>query len=166
MAKVVARIHNDEAIEKSVDYYNFKVKAVTWEEGYLVLLKIHNFLGKDRKLAEKFKCPFIVVKVNENGTVKIKTKYAKHDQLVNQNLLVKYKQQKSQPTVVSIKNEQNEPNFTPTKRILNKPIFEEREDGGPVTRLKKLPEVVNCKHQAKINLIPAQKLMDSTINFG
>ena len=64
--------HNDEEIEKSVDY-NSKVKPVTFVEGELVLLKIRTFLGKNIKLAETFKGPLIVVKVNENGNVKIKT---------------------------------------------------------------------------------------------
>ena len=73
-----------------MDYYNSKAKPVTLKEGELVLLKIRNLLGKNKKLSDKFKGPFIVVKVNENGTVKIKTKYAKNYQLVNQNLLVKY----------------------------------------------------------------------------
>ena len=66
-----------------------KSKQVTFEEGELVLLKIHNFFDKSKKLAKTFNGPFIVTKLNENGMVKIRTKYAKHDQLVNQNLLVK-----------------------------------------------------------------------------
>ena len=92
----MATSHNDEDIEKSLEYYNSKVRPIRFQEGDLVLLKIHNFLGKNRKLAETFKGPFIVLKVNENSAVKIKTKYAKHNQLVNQNLLVKYKQQNEQ----------------------------------------------------------------------
>ena len=59
----VARSHNNEAIEKLVEYFNSKVKAVVFQEGELGLLNIH-IVGKNRKLAEK--------KVNENGTVKIK----------------------------------------------------------------------------------------------
>ena len=86
--KDVARNHNDEAIEKSVEYNNYMFKPITFEEGELVLLKAHNFLDRNKKLVENFKDPFKVVKVNENGTVKIKTKYAKHDQFVHQNLLV------------------------------------------------------------------------------
>jgi hypothetical protein len=49
-------------------------------------------LGKNKKLAETFKGPFVVTKVNDNGTIKMKTKYDQHEQLVNQNQLVKYKQ--------------------------------------------------------------------------
>ena len=77
-------------------------------------------------MAKTFKGPFIVVKVNEYGIVKIKTQCAKHDQLVNQNLLVKHKQQKSEPTVgpqpkevPDKEHEQNEPNATTTKRTYN-----------------------------------------------
>jgi transposase InsO family protein len=54
MAKETERENNDEAIEKSVSYYNTKVKPIEFKEGELVLLKIHNFLGKNRKLAETF----------------------------------------------------------------------------------------------------------------
>ena len=53
-------------------------------------MKEHNFLHKNRKLAETFKGPFRVTWVNENGTVLIRSKTAKHDNLVNANLLVKY----------------------------------------------------------------------------
>ena len=83
-----------------MEYYNSKDKPITSEEGELVFLKIHNFLHKNRKLAKTFKGPFIVVKLNEKDTVKIKTKYGEHDQLLNQNLLVKYKQQKLTKTKV------------------------------------------------------------------
>ncbi len=34
----------------------------------------------------------MVTKVNDNGTIRIKTKYGQHEQLINQNQLVKYKQ--------------------------------------------------------------------------
>ena len=41
--------NNGKAIEKSVPYYNTKVKPIDFKEGELVLLKLHNF--KNRKLA-------------------------------------------------------------------------------------------------------------------
>ena len=92
MAKETARENNERAIEKSVSYYNSKVKPITFQVDEWVLLKVQNFLGKNRKLAETFKGPYQITKVNENGMVKMKTKFGKHEQLVNQNLLVKYKQ--------------------------------------------------------------------------
>ena len=49
---------------------------------------MHNFLDKKRKLAETFKGPYIITIVNENGPIKIITKYGKYDRLVNQNLFV------------------------------------------------------------------------------
>ena len=70
-AKDAARSHNDEAVKKSVEYYNSKVKPIIFEEDELVLLKIHKFLVKNIKMTKTFKGPFIMVKVNENGTVKI-----------------------------------------------------------------------------------------------
>ena len=171
MAKETARANNDEAIEKSVTYYNTKVKPMEFQEGELVLLKVHNFLGKNRKLAETFKGPFIVTKVNENGTLKIKTKYGQHDQLVNQNQLVKYKQ----PTVetkVAPENKNNEE--SPVKRSYKKKEYLGREDGGPVTRSKNHPvsdlnEVggspKKCKHSEKINLITSEQLRDPSQTF-
>ena len=101
-------------------------------------------------MVDTFKGLFIVIKVNKNSTVKIKTKYAKHDQLVNQNLLVKYKQQQLQQTKGSETEQKSK--TTPESeteqkkdvvliRTYNKRICEGREDGGPVTRSKKLPEV-------------------------
>jgi hypothetical protein len=58
----------------------------------LVLLKEHNFLHKNTKLAKTFKGPFQVKKVHENGTVLIRNKNARNDNLVNANMLVKYNQ--------------------------------------------------------------------------
>ena len=170
-AKETARENNDEAIEKSVTYYNTKVKPMEFQEGELVLLKVHNFLGKNRKLAETFKGPFIVTKVNENGTIKIKTKYGQHDQLVNQNQLVKY----IQPKVVIESAPENKDNEEgSSKRAYKKKEYPGREDGGPVTRSKthpvsELKEVggapKSCKHSEKINLITSEQLKDPSQTF-
>ena len=78
--------------------------------------KFHDFFGKNKKLEETFKGPYILEKGNDNGTVKIKIKYAKHDQLVNQNLLFKYKQSFPKEIVTpEIVQEQDE-SATSTKR--------------------------------------------------
>jgi hypothetical protein len=75
----------------------------------------------------------VVTKVNDNGTIRIKTKYGLHEQLINQNQLVKYKRPeeitKADPEV---KNEE-EPTM---KRTYKKKVYPGREDGGPVTRSK------------------------------
>ena len=121
IAKETARENNDEAIEKSVQYYNSKVKPITFQEGELVLLKVQNFLGKNKKLAETFKGPYTVSKVNPNGTIRIKTKCAKHDQLVNQNLLIKYNLRKEEEEEQK-KEQQNkeEPTIPPAKELTKK----------------------------------------------
>ncbi len=107
MAKETARENNDEAIKKSVSYYNTKVKPIKFKERELVLLKIHNFLGKNRKLEDTFKGPFVVTKINDKGTIRIKTKYGQHEQLINQNQLVKYKQpEEITKTAWEIQNEE------------------------------------------------------------
>jgi hypothetical protein len=142
------------------------VKPIEFKEGELVLLNIHNFLGKNRKLAETFKGPFVVTKVNNNGTIKMKTKYGQHEQLVNQNQLVKYKQtEEITKPAPEIENEED-----PTmKRAYKKKIYPGREDGGPVTRSKNHP-IENlikmggaasiCNHTEKINSITSEQLKD------
>jgi hypothetical protein len=132
------------------------VKPIKFEEGELVLLKVHNFLGKNKKLAETFKGPFVVTKVNDNGTIKMKTKYGQHEQLVNQNQLVKYKQPEeiTKPALDIEKEKENT-----TKRAYNKKLYPGREDGGPVTRSKNSPKenlikmggaISICKHMEKL----------------
>ena len=90
LAKRLARDNNDESIEKSTENYNKKVKPVEFKEGEWVLLKVQNFLNKNKKLAETYKGPFCISKVHSNGTAPIKQS-SKHDTLVNTSLLVKYK---------------------------------------------------------------------------
>ena len=140
------------------------MKPIIFEECKLVLLKIYNFFGKNQKLVQTFKGPNIVIKGNENGTVKIKTKYAKHDLLINQTSLVKYKQPAPEPTVTpEIEHKkQSEQIWIPAKRTYTKCIFEGREDGSPIAGSKKKQRVEeindkergaakNCKHQDNIN---------------
>ena len=101
-----------------------------------VLLKVQNFLGKNRKLAETFKGPYQITKVNENGTIKIKTKFGKHEQLVNQNLLVKYKQARPEEKEKATQGNEAEilTGNPENKRKYQKRTFPSREDGGPITR--------------------------------
>jgi hypothetical protein len=122
-------------------------------------------------LAETFKGPFIVTKVNENGTIKIKTKYGQHDQLVNQNQLVKYIQPKVK---IESAPENKDSEEGPRKRAYKKKEYPGREDGGPVTRSKthpvsELKEVggapKTCKHSEKINLITSEQLKDPSQTF-
>ena len=146
MAKETARENKPEAIEKSATYNNTKVKFLEFQEGELVLFKVHNFLGKNRKLSDTFKGPYITTTVNENGTIRMnENKHARQDQLVNQNQLVKYKLKK-------LSKKLN------LKRAYNKRVFHGREDGGPVTKRKnhpvsKLNEVGRANHKCKPKLI-------------
>ena len=120
--------------------------------------------------------------MNENGTVRMKTKCAKHDQLVNQNLLVKYKKPISQETLPKeeAKPKAEEQEEQP-KRKYAKRIFEGREDGGPKTRSKTAREVskIQCKNALEVNnefasrnvdveitnLINSLELVDPITNF-
>ena len=154
MAKEVASENNDQSIEKSIPYYNSKVKPLTFEVNEWVLLKVQNFLGKNRKLAETYKGPYQITKVNENGTVRMRTKCAKHDQLVNQNLLVKYKKPIPEEKLPEQeKNSENEQPEVSPKRKYSKRIFEGREDGGPKTRSRTAREVNEnkCKNSYEVN---------------
>ena len=91
-----------------------------------------------------FKGLYTITKVNENGTIKLKTKHAKHDQLVNQNQLVKYKQAESEPKMESQKetepiNDSEKVNVEHSaKRAYIKILYPVREDDGPMTRSKKI----------------------------
>ena len=64
-------------------------------------------------MAETFQGPYIITKVNKNGTIKMKTKFAKYDQFVNQNQLVKYKQ----PAIETKIESETEYNEHPVNRV-------------------------------------------------
>ena len=72
--------------------------------------------------------------MNENGTIRMRAKYAKHDQLVNQNQLVKYKQAEIEPKMESLKEKENVEH--PVKRSYIKKVYPGRGDGGTVRRSK------------------------------
>jgi hypothetical protein len=127
------REHNNKSIEESPKYFNTKVKPVNFEEDGLVLLKEHNFMHVKRKLAEKFKGPFKITKVQSNGTALIRTKTSKHDHLVNTNLLVKYN---VPPSFVHHQINQDQAREEISKIKYQKRIFETRPDGGPVRQSK------------------------------
>ena len=86
LARKEASENNDTSIKDSSKYFNSKVKQVVSQENDWVLLKEHNFLYKNKKLAETFKGPFRITKVHQNGTALIRGKSSKHDNLVNTNL--------------------------------------------------------------------------------
>ena len=170
MARETARETNDEAIEKSVSYYNSKVKPIKFMENEWVLLKVQNFLGKNRKLSETFKGPFIITKVNENGTIKIKTKFGKHEQLVNQNLLVKYKQERPEEKEKATQESENIPGHEeniPAGNLATKKnqkrIFPKREDGGPITRAQAAK--LKARDAQTMNLINTLELKNPIATF-
>jgi hypothetical protein len=53
-------------------------------------MKEHNFPNKNRKLSKTFMGPSRVTQVNENETVAIRSKTAKHDNFVNTNFAGKF----------------------------------------------------------------------------
>ena len=71
LARKIASENNDASIEESTKYFNSKVKQVLFQENDWVLLKEHNFLHKNKKIAETFKGPFKITKMNQNGTALI-----------------------------------------------------------------------------------------------
>ena len=101
LTRKVASENNDTSIEDSTKYFNSKVKQVVFQENDWVLLKEHNFLHKNRKIAETFKGPFKVTKVHENGTALIRGKHSKHDNLVNTSQLVKYLQSENEKPILT-----------------------------------------------------------------
>jgi hypothetical protein len=83
MARETAIVANYETITRSVEYYKSTVRTIEFAVNKWVLHKVQNFLGKNRKLAEAFKGPFVITKLFDNGTVQMKTKHGKHEQIVN-----------------------------------------------------------------------------------
>jgi hypothetical protein len=68
LVRKIASQNNVQSTKYSTEYFNTKVKPVIFKEDDWVLLKEHNFLHKNGKLAETFKGLFRVAKVNENST--------------------------------------------------------------------------------------------------
>jgi hypothetical protein len=125
LSRKITREHNDNSNEESTKYFNLKVKSVNFKEDDSVLMKEHNFMHKNRKLAETFKGPFKITKV-----LLIRTKPSKHNHLVNTNLLVKYN---APPSFEHHQNNQDQIGEEISKRKYQKRIFKARPDGGPVT---------------------------------
>ena len=66
--------------------------------GDLVLLEQRNFLGKNRKLSEVYKGPYIVIKVSPNNTVVVKSRTGSKEYMYNTMLLKLYKEAPEQTT--------------------------------------------------------------------
>ena len=81
----------EKSIDKATDDFNKNLKERKFQEADQVLIKVKDFKGKNRKLCEEWKGPYIVVKVHPNNTVLIKKKFGKHDLLYNANMLKLYK---------------------------------------------------------------------------
>jgi hypothetical protein len=83
----------------------------------------------------------------------MKTKYGQHEQLVNQNQLVKYKQlgeiTKPAPEI------ETEVEHT-VKRAHKKKVYQGREDGGPVTRSKIHPMENLIKREEQLQFAKTQ----------
>ena len=90
MTRKIANENNDKSFEEFTKYFNKKVKLIEFKEDDWVLLKEHNFLHKNRKLADTFSGPLGIIKSQKIGTALIRSKTANHSNLVNKNLLVKY----------------------------------------------------------------------------
>ena len=58
----------------------------------LVLLEKYDFLGKNRKLSDIYKGPYIVVKFNSNNTLVVKTRAGSKEYIYNTMLLKLYKE--------------------------------------------------------------------------
>jgi hypothetical protein len=83
MTRETAPESNYDAIEKSVECCQSKVKSVQFAMNEWVLFKVQNFLGKNQKIfADAFKLPFVITRVFDNGTVQMRKKCGKHDLIV------------------------------------------------------------------------------------
>jgi hypothetical protein len=55
LAQKIASENNNKFIKESMDYFCKKVNPIEFKENGWVLLKEHNFLYKNKKIAETFK---------------------------------------------------------------------------------------------------------------
>jgi len=65
------------ATNKYATYNDLKAHPHLYKEGQKVLLKINYFLGKNRKLAEKFEGPYLITKASSNGLLEIEVNQRK-----------------------------------------------------------------------------------------
>jgi transposase InsO family protein len=138
----LAHQNAEKSISDNVMQHNKKANPRSFKVGDLVLLEQRNFLGKNRKLSEIYKGPYIVVKVNPNNTVVVKTRTGSKEYLYNTMLLKLYKEAPipktaEVPKVEKSSSETEHKKETPKRKYVKR-TFEGRKDGGPVTRSRKV----------------------------
>ena len=138
----MAREHSDEAITRNTVDHNKKAYPRKFYEGEYVLLEVKNFEGKNRKLSDIYKGPYIIVKVNPNNTVLLKKPSGNHEYLYNTQLIKHYYQncneqkKKDTPPQTEVKN-------GPLPPAKKKKVYEKRPDGGPTTRSKTAAKLIS-----------------------
>ena len=86
----LAKENNEKAIEENTEAHNKKAYPRSFQVGDKVLLMVKDFLGKNRKLSEIWKGPYVIVKVHSNDTVVIRTLHGTKEYLYNTILLKKF----------------------------------------------------------------------------
>ena len=79
----LAHKNDEKSILENVKQHNKKANPRSFQVGDLVLLEQKIFLGKNRKLAEIYMGPYIVIKVNSNNTVVVRTKTGSKEYVYN-----------------------------------------------------------------------------------
>ena len=137
----LAHKNAEKSISENVKQHNKKANPRSFRVGDLVLLEQRNFLGKNRKLSEIYKGPYIVVKVNSNNTVVVKSRTGSKEYMYNTMLLKLYREAPKPQTSDAPKPDNptnpKAPEMEVPKRKYQKRTFEGRADGGPVTRSRK-----------------------------
>ena len=134
--------------EKSKMDHDKKAFPRAFKNGDLILLEEKNFKNKNAKLAEKYKGPYIIVKMNdENKTAIIKKPHGVKEMLYNTDMFKKYLQPKNEKE--QAKNDQQnipKPPLDKEKKVPNL-----KTEGGPTTRSKsKLLGPVEASYAAKV----------------
>ena len=68
----LAQENTETAIERNIKDHDNKAFPRFFKVGDMVLIQVKNFLGKNQKLAENYKGPYIITKMNNNtATIKM-----------------------------------------------------------------------------------------------
>ena len=123
----LARQCTGEAIDRNVRDHDKTAHPRTFKVGDMVLIAVKDFLGKNKKLANIFKGPFLITRVSPHNTVTLRHPTGKREYNYNTDMLkLFYSEKPAQTTSSQVP--------VPEKRAKKK--FEGRPDGGPTTRSK------------------------------
>ena len=92
----VAREHTEKAIKRNVSDHNKIAFPRKFKVGDLVLLLVKDILHKNKKLAEIYKGPSVIIRVSENNKATIKTPHGAREYNYNTQMFKLFHPRKEQ----------------------------------------------------------------------